>query len=130
MIKLFYNYSNLLFYLCWETSAKCNRLKKYNYGNDKHLSQEELTEIDNPFKKRKVKLIISFSVIHYLQQNKIILIVLIIIDRTCIDPLMNIRYMCKLALGSRNDENSVLTFFQTFRLRLESSSVRIYFYKK
>ena len=38
--------------------------------------------------------------------------------------------MCKLALGSRNDENSVLTFFQTFRLRMESSSVRIYFYKK
>ena len=29
---------------------------------------------------------------------------------------MNIRYMCKLALGSRNDENSVLTFFQTFRI--------------
>ena len=25
----------------------------------------------------------------------------------------NIRYMCKLALGSRNNENSVLTFFQT-----------------
>ena len=38
--------------------------------------------------------------------------------------------MYKLALGSRNNENSVLTFFQTFRLRLESSSVRIYFYKK
>ena len=38
--------------------------------------------------------------------------------------------MCKLALGSRNNENSVLTFFQTFRFRLESSSVRIYFYKK
>ena len=43
--------------------------------------------------------------------------------------IINIRYMCKLALGSRNDESSVLTFFQTFRLRLESSSVRIYFYK-
>ena len=54
----------------------------------------------------------------------------IIVDRTCIEPLMNIRYMYKLALGSRNNENSVLTFFQTFRLRLESSSVRIYFYKK
>ena len=46
------------------------------------------------------------------------------------DPLMNIRYMYKLALGSRNNENSVLTFFQTSRLRLESSLVRIYLYKK
>ena len=36
---------------------------------------------------------------------------------------MNIRYMYKLALGSKNNENSVLTFFQTFRLELESSSV-------
>ena len=26
-----------------------------------------------------------------------------IIDRTCIDPLMNIQYMYKLALGSRNN---------------------------
>ena len=39
-----------------------------------------------------------------------------IIDRTCIDPLMNIRYMYKLALGSRDNENSVLTFIQTFRV--------------
>ena len=32
---------------------------------------------------------------------------------TMIQHLHGIRYMCKLALGSRNDENSVLTFFQT-----------------
>ena len=38
--------------------------------------------------------------------------------------------MYKVALGSRNNENSVLKFFQTFRLGLESSTVRIYFYKK
>ena len=53
-------------------------IKKYNSGHENHPSQEDLTEIDNPFKKRKVKLI-SFSVILYLRQNKIILIVLIII---------------------------------------------------
>ena len=45
--------------------------KKYNSGNENHPSQDDLTEIDNPFKKRKVKFI-SFSVILYLQENKII----------------------------------------------------------
>ena len=78
VIKLFYNYSNLLYYLFIETSAKVESTKKYNSGNENHPSQEELTEIDNPFKKRKVKLISSLVVL-YSQQNKIILIVSIII---------------------------------------------------
>ena len=58
--------------------CKVELTKKYNSGNENHPSQEDLTEIDNPFKKRKVKLI-SFSVIIYLQENEIILIALIII---------------------------------------------------
>ena len=57
--------------------CKVKSTKIYNSGNINHLSQEDLTEIDNSLKKRKVKLI-SFSVILYLQQNKIILIALII----------------------------------------------------
>ena len=57
--------------------CKVESTKKYNSGDENHPSQEDLTEIDNPFKKRKVELI-SFSVILYLQQNKIILIALII----------------------------------------------------
>ena len=47
---------------------KVESTKKYNFGNEYHPSQEDLTEIDNPFKKRKVKLI-SFSVILYLQMQ-------------------------------------------------------------
>ena len=58
--------------------CKIESTEKYNSGNENHPPQEKLTEIDNPFKKRKVKLI-SFSVILYLQNNKIILITLIII---------------------------------------------------
>ena len=58
--------------------CKVESTKKYNSGNENHPSQEDLTEIDNPFKKRKVKLI-SFSVILYLQENEIILITLTII---------------------------------------------------
>ena len=58
--------------------CKVESNKKYNSGNENHSSQDDLTEIDNPFQKRKVKLI-SFSVILYLQKNKIILIALIII---------------------------------------------------
>ena len=57
--------------------CKVKSTKIYNSGNNNHPSQENLTEIDNPFKNRKVKLI-SFSMILYLQQNKIILIALII----------------------------------------------------
>ena len=53
--------------------CKVESNKKYNSGNENNPSEEDLTEIDNAFKKRKVKLI-SFSVIFYLQQNKIILI--------------------------------------------------------
>ena len=52
--------------------------KKYNFEDENHPYQEDLTEIDNSPKKRKVKLT-SFSVILYLQQTKIILISLIII---------------------------------------------------
>ena len=52
--------------------------RKYNSGNENHPSQEDLTEIDNTFIKRKVKLI-NFSAILNLQQNKIILIALILI---------------------------------------------------
>ena len=59
-------------------ACKVESTKQYNSGNENHPSQEDLTEIDNPFKKRKVKLI-SLSAILYLQQNKIILIALIII---------------------------------------------------
>ena len=77
VIKLFYNYTNLLFHLCSEMSAKWNRPKKYNSEDENHPYQEDLTEIDNPFKKRTVKLI-RFSVILYLQENKTILIILII----------------------------------------------------
>ena len=51
--------------------------KKYNSGNENHSSQEGTTELDNLLKKRKVKFII-FPMILYLQQNKIILITLII----------------------------------------------------
>ena len=58
--------------------CKVESTKKYNSGNENHPSQENLTEIDNPFKKRKVKLM-SFSVTLYLQQNKIILLALMII---------------------------------------------------
>ena len=58
--------------------------KIYNSGNNNHPSQEDLTEIDNPFKKRKVKLI-SFSVILYLQQNEIIFIALIITLSTALE---------------------------------------------
>ena len=58
--------------------CKVESTKKYNSGNENHPSQEDLTEIDNPLKKRKVKLI-SFSVILYLHENKIILITLMII---------------------------------------------------
>ena len=58
--------------------CKVESTKKYNSTNENHPSHEDLTEIDNPLKKRKVKLI-SFSVILYLQENKIILIALIII---------------------------------------------------
>ena len=57
--------------------CKVESTKKYNSGNENHPSQEGLTEIDNPFKKRKVKLI-RFSVILYLKENKTILITLII----------------------------------------------------
>ena len=57
--------------------CKVELTKKYNSGNENHPSQEDPPEIDNPFKKREVKLI-SSSVILYLQQNKIILIALII----------------------------------------------------
>ena len=63
--------------------CKVKSTKIYNSGNNNHPSQEDLTEIDNPFKKRKVKLI-SFSVILYLQQNKIILIALIITVSTAL----------------------------------------------
>ena len=42
-------------------ACKVESTKKYNYGNENHPSQENLTEIDNPFKKRKVMLI-SFTV--------------------------------------------------------------------
>ena len=58
--------------------CKVESTKKYNSGNENHPSQEDLTEIDNPYEKRKVKLI-SFSVILYLQENNITLITLIII---------------------------------------------------
>ena len=58
--------------------CKVESTEKYNSGNENHPSQEDVTKIDNPFKQRKVKLI-SFLVILYLQQNKIILIALIII---------------------------------------------------
>ena len=34
--------------------CKVESTKKYNSGNENHRSQEDLTEIDNPFKKRKV----------------------------------------------------------------------------
>ena len=57
--------------------CKAESTKKYNSGNENHPSQEDLTAIDNPFKKHTVKLI-SFSLILYLQENKIILITLII----------------------------------------------------
>ena len=57
--------------------CKVESTKKNNSVNENHQSQEDLTGIDNPFKKRKAKLI-SFSVILYLQENKIILITLII----------------------------------------------------
>ena len=40
--------------------CKVKSTKKYNSGNENHLSQEHITEIDNPSKKRKV----------FLQQNK------------------------------------------------------------
>ena len=58
--------------------CKVESTKKYNSGNENHSSQAGTREIDNPFKKRKVQFII-FSVTLYLQQNKIILITLIII---------------------------------------------------
>ena len=58
--------------------CKVESTKKYNSGHENHSSQEDLTEIDHPFKKSKVKLI-SFSVILYLQENKTILITLITI---------------------------------------------------
>ena len=58
--------------------CKVESTKKYNSGNENHPSQEDLTEIDNPFKKFKVKLI-SFSVILHFQQNKVILIIIIIL---------------------------------------------------
>ena len=58
--------------------CKVKSAKKYNSGNENHPSQEDLTEIDSPFRKRNVKLI-SFSVILYLQQNKIKWIIIIII---------------------------------------------------
>ena len=64
--------------------CKAESTKKYNSGNENHPSQEDLTEIDSPFKKRKVKLI-SFSVILYLQENKIMLITLIIITLWRVD---------------------------------------------
>ena len=57
--------------------CKVKSTKIYDSENNNHPSQKDLTEIDNPFENRKVKLI-SFSVILYLQQNKIILIALII----------------------------------------------------
>ena len=44
--------------------------EKYSSEDENHPYQEDLTEIDNPPKKSKVKLI-SFSVILYLQQHKI-----------------------------------------------------------
>ena len=58
--------------------CKVESTKKYNSMDENHSYQEDLTEIDNLLKKPKVKLT-SFSVILYLQQNKIILITLIII---------------------------------------------------
>ena len=58
--------------------CKVESTKKYNSEDENHPYQEDLTEIDNPLKKRDVKLK-RFSVILYLQQNKIILITLIII---------------------------------------------------
>ena len=58
--------------------CKVESTKKYNSEDENHSYQRDLTEIDYPLKKRKVKLI-SLSVILYLQQNKIILITLIII---------------------------------------------------
>ena len=36
--------------------------KKYNSENENHPSQEDLTEIDNPFKKQKVKLRVSVPI--------------------------------------------------------------------
>ena len=42
--------------------CKVESTKKYNSENENHPSSEDLTEIDNPFKKRNVKLI-SFSMI-------------------------------------------------------------------
>ena len=57
---------------------KVESTKKYKSRNENHPSQEDLTEVDKPFKKGKVKPI-SFSMILWLQQNKIILIALIII---------------------------------------------------
>ena len=67
--------------------CKVKSTKICNSGNKNHPSQEDLTEIDNPFKNGKVKLI-SFSVILYLQQNKIIFIALIITLSTALgfDP--------------------------------------------
>ena len=58
--------------------CKVESTKKCNSEDENHPYQEDLAEIDNPLKKRKVMLT-SFSVILYLQQNKIILITLIII---------------------------------------------------
>ena len=49
--------------------CKVESTKKYNSEDENHSYQEDLTEIDNPLKKRKVKLT-SFSVILDLQQNK------------------------------------------------------------
>ena len=52
--------------------------KNFNSGNENHSSQEDLTEMIIFLKREKVKLL-NFSVILYLQENKIILIALIII---------------------------------------------------
>ena len=60
--------------------CKVESTKKYNSGNENHPSQGDLSKIDNPFKKRKVyKAYKLFNDTLYLQQNKIILIALIII---------------------------------------------------
>ena len=41
--------------------CKAESTKKYNSGNENHPSQEDLTEIDNSFKKSKVISLLAFQ---------------------------------------------------------------------